>query len=96
VSIPELVGALEPAFFVDPEAAREALRRASHFNALHRETMLKALYRAGGEVSERQWRDVLGVLEVQRDLDVTYLKRWSVVLGVADLVGRALEESAAR
>ncbi len=47
-------------------------------------------YRLGNEVSERQWRDVLGVLEVQGDrLDWPYLREWADTLGVADLLQRA-------
>ena len=48
-------------------------------------------FRIGGEVSERQWRDVLGVLKVQGErLDRDYLRRWAVVLKVSDLLERAL------
>ena len=51
-------------------------------------------YRQGGEVSDRQWRDILGVLRVQADrLDQDYLQKWAVELGVADLLKRALKES---
>jgi uncharacterized protein YqgV (UPF0045/DUF77 family) len=40
-------------------------------------------FRMGGEVSERQWRDVLGVIKVQAEgLDEDYLRRWSRVLRV--------------
>jgi hypothetical protein len=49
-------------------------------------------FRLGGEVSERQWRDVLGVMKVQRDkLDMAYLRQWAAVLRVADLLDKALQ-----
>ncbi len=52
-------------------------------------------YRAGGEVSERQWGDVLGVLKVAAgDLDREYLSQWAKDLGLADLLERALVEAA--
>jgi hypothetical protein len=51
-------------------------------------------YRLGGEASEQQWRDVLGVFEVQAGrLDQAYLDRWAAHLGVADLLNRARQES---
>ncbi len=51
-------------------------------------------FRIGGEVSERQWRDVLGVLKVQGErLDQDYLRRWADALNVSDLLERALSEA---
>ena len=48
-------------------------------------------YRKGGEVSDRQWRDVVGIVRVQGTrLDRTYLYSQAPVLGVADLLDRAL------
>ncbi len=53
-------------------------------------------FRAGGEVSERQWRDAVGVLGIQRgEIDRAYLQQWADHLGLADLLSRALVESGA-
>ena len=52
-------------------------------------------YHLGGETSDRQWRDVLGVLKVQGDrLDLEYMRRMAPELSVADLLRRAFEEAA--
>ena len=51
-------------------------------------------FRLGGEVSERQWRDVLGIIQTQRaELDSDYLRQWSQELGVAELLEQALEQA---
>jgi hypothetical protein len=51
-------------------------------------------FRAGGEVSERQWSDVLGVLATQGPaIDLGYLRRWAVEIRVADPLERALAEA---
>jgi hypothetical protein len=51
-------------------------------------------YRLGGKMSDRQWRDIIGVLKVQADrLDLNYLSQWAVELDVSDLLQRALKES---
>ena len=48
-------------------------------------------YKAGGEKSERQWRDILGVLNLQGDrLDFQYLHNWAGRMGIQDLLRRVL------
>lgn len=48
-------------------------------------------YRRGGETSDRQWGDVLGVLETRAGtLDIAHMRRWADELGVRDLLERAL------
>ena len=52
-------------------------------------------YRIGGEVSEQQWKDLIGVVKTQRPrLDEGYLRQWAEYLRVADLFERALAEVA--
>ena len=49
-------------------------------------------FRAGGETSERQWRDILGVMDLQSDrLDFEYLQNWALKLGIQDLLLRAIQ-----
>lgn len=50
-------------------------------------------YLLGGQVSERQWRDILGILKTRAGvLDLNYLRKWADVLEVNNLLERALEE----
>lgn len=85
---------------------QEELRRAQQevllegtrsFNVASPEgTILNKLewYRMGGEVSDRQWNDILGVLKVQgTDLDMNYLQKWAASLNVIDLLERALVDA---
>lgn len=47
-------------------------------------------FRLGGEISDRQWSDILGVMRVQAGrLDESYLDHWAEELAVADLLVRA-------
>jgi hypothetical protein len=59
------------------------------------DTLLRKLlwYRRGGEISDRQWTDVLGIVRTQAErLDLPYLQYWSAILGVADLLTFALKK----
>jgi hypothetical protein len=60
------------------------------------DTILSKLewFRAGGEVSENQWKDVVGIFKVQADsLDLAYLHRWARELRVEDLLEKAFQEA---
>lgn len=51
-------------------------------------------YQLSGSVSERQWTDVLGVLQVQGEqLDYTYLERMAHQRGVHDLLTQAMKDA---
>lgn len=89
----------------DDPLAREEMRRRQRVVvgeddelelASAEDTVLQKLvwYRIGGETSDRQWDDLLGVLKVRRhDLDFDYLRRWADHVEVTDLLGRALSDS---
>ena len=50
-------------------------------------------YRLGGETSEKQWNDVLGVIAVNREsLEMAYLHEWASYLKIEDLLDRILAE----
>lgn len=51
-------------------------------------------FRDGGETSDRQWQDLLGVMRAQRDrLDDADLDSWASRLGVEDLLARLRRET---
>jgi hypothetical protein len=84
----QLARARRLAFSVEP--------RVEALVATAEDTLLAKLewYRLGGEISERQWRDVLGIIQVQAgSLDLVYLRQWAVELRVADLLERALQQA---
>ncbi len=96
--------------FIPPETAFQISQRfrarkliivnqpeISAYFASPEDTILAKLewYRKGNEVSERQWRDVIGMLKVRAgDLDLEYLKKWAIELDVGVLLEKALKESA--
>jgi hypothetical protein len=48
-------------------------------------------YKAGQQASDRQWRDAIGVVQAQGSrLDTAYLRHWADVLGLSDLLERAM------
>lgn len=54
-------------------------------------------YRAGGELSERRWGDILGVLKVNsKSLDVEGMQERAPELAVSDLLAMALIECGLR
>jgi hypothetical protein len=51
-------------------------------------------YRKGGEISDRQWRDLLGVLKVGNErIDRVYLRNWAIELGLTPLLERAFRDA---
>ena len=51
-------------------------------------------YRLGGDVSDRQWSDIQGIVETQgRRLDRKHLARWAAHLHVEDLLDKILDFS---
>ncbi|MGO9275675.1 MAG: hypothetical protein ACLQOO_36460 [Terriglobia bacterium] len=69
---------------------------APAYVATAEDTILSKLewFRAGGGVSENQWKDVVGIFKVQAgSLDLAYLHRWARELGVEDLLEKAFQEA---
>lgn len=134
--VERLAAMLEPAYYLERDSIRDAIRRSSCFNLIHLASMFKVdvylrrarrfddvqfarrvqaslsgrpehaaqfasaedtilakleWFRLGGLVSERQWSDVLGLLKVQAGrLDLAHLRRESALMGLDDLLERAL------
>ena len=47
-------------------------------------------YKATDCTSEKQWRDILGLLRFNPDIDLEYLKHWAAEISVLDLLEQAL------
>jgi len=51
-------------------------------------------FQLGGKISERQWNDILGVFQVQKEtLDYSYLQKSAKLKGVAELLEQAIKET---
>jgi hypothetical protein len=51
-------------------------------------------YADGGEVSDRQWNDIVGLLATNESLDNEYVESWAARLGVRALLERARADAA--
>lgn len=50
-------------------------------------------YQQGDCTSERQWDDLVAVMEVQaKKLDLEYMKKWAATLGINELLEKAVSE----
>jgi hypothetical protein len=58
------------------------------------ETIKLWWFRRGGEISQKQWDDIIGVLQVRSDtLDYDYLQVWAAELGVSDLLKKSFTDA---
>jgi hypothetical protein len=88
--------------YSEEDFSRRALRQISPrpgfevYVQTPEDTLLSKLrwFRQGGEVSENQWRDVIGILKVQAGhLEMGYLRKWAEEIGVSDLLAKASREA---
>jgi hypothetical protein len=52
-------------------------------------------YGEGGQCSEVQWRDIVGILTINPDLDWEYTRTWAARLRVSDLLDKAHSDAQA-
>ena len=134
-----LLEELQNRFYVDEQAAQQAISEQRSFNAIHFDSVFKVdifiprpgdfamqqlerrqlrkiapdsdqkvyvatvedmilaklrRFKEGSDVSETQWRDVLGMMgAADVELDLSYLRRWAKELGVSELLEKALAEA---
>ncbi|WP_205369433.1 hypothetical protein [Thermoleptolyngbya sp. PKUAC-SCTB121] len=68
--------------------------RGDFYFASPEDLILSKLQWRQSSQSEKQWRDILGILKTQTDqLDIAYLQHWSAQLGVAADLEQAFQES---
>ncbi len=95
---------IKPDLFDQIAFSRRQLLRLDATNPAAREFYLSspedillhklAWYKAGNNVSERQWLDVLGLLKVRGDtINREYLKKWANDLSLSDLLEQSFEEA---
>ncbi len=79
---------------LDRRRALEIAGSMIHFYAPEDLIVRKMMwFRSGGDQSERQWRDILGIVKTSRQiLDDVYLEAAAELAGVADLLQRAKNE----
>ncbi len=71
----------QPAFFVS--SAEDIIIQKLHW------------FQMGGGISERQWNDILGVFQVQKEtLDYSYLQKGAQIRGVGELLEQAIKDAA--
>jgi hypothetical protein len=69
--------------------------KAIRFSSAEDTILHKVLwYRLGGDISDKQWSDILGILRIQAtSLDWAYLEKYAAVLNVGDLLQTARKPS---
>lgn len=76
------------------EVIDEATGRTAYFAAPEDVILTKLDWYKQSGSSERQWRDILGILKTQgKRLDLDYLRLWAKDLGLASELHRALAEA---
>lgn len=108
ISLHLFLSKLPPANDADPDDALAALRLGRRFRAIHMPEVFKfdlfpasvsllaklPWFRTGGEISEVQWRDILGVARACASrLDYACLDAGAAKLGIATLLSKALAET---
>lgn len=90
-----LVSTLGSAYYVNADAVVTATGPRLFVDTPENVVLRKLeWFRRGGGVSERQWRDVVGVLRAQKGrLDEGYLEDWASRLGVGSLLRQASSEA---
>ncbi|MCX7047143.1 MAG: hypothetical protein NTX50_16855 [Candidatus Sumerlaeota bacterium] len=66
------------------------------FVAANEDTIISKLdwYRKGGEVSDKQWNDILGMLQIHEGvLDMDYMRHWADELNLGNLLAEAIQDA---